>query len=513
MSPSERVTSLLSSATRAWAAGPRPRQERKVANQGWKTAIGRGLLGLALAGTSLGALASPPGATNTAPAASHAQAGMELIAPQFVATAIDKRAGELPWVLPTGQIDGGKLLHQWRKGGVTPEQATQLLNVMVMTQSPVVAQTSQVLERTRRQVERTAGILDVQTGEQAAAFLETTSTQALVWEGLLHSSEALNALSGEGMSWADVEAYWHRLSPDRSDEANSEARTTGWGIDPTQQDMRRARVALLKAVQDSGLAGLRVPFPAWNDSINVLAVAKRVEESNALLQDLTGWKGPVLGLNGRVEWTVHNPLHLGITFYRGPDQTVLLSGWEDLPHEWFHALDYALRDAPVNLDLPGGATLTQQWSERAQAHHDHGDAKHAWGTLHNRLRAFSLEREDSWFRNRDLRIQALRASHDEDDQWRAGYLDQAYETTAFVWQAFVQTHLNPNSASWTEQATNGRMGPMEQEARATAPFWSQLFEQVGQQWWGQQYRSVNQWRADRTGSDPAQVASPPAPSP
>ena len=501
MSPSERAAALLSSANQSWVVGPTAAQDRP-ASRWLKKAMQQGLLGLVLVGASLASPASeaisPPASVSSV--APDRQATVALIAPVIVPTALEQRARELPWVLPSGQIDGAQLIDTWRKGGVSPSQAAQLLNVLVLTQSPVVAQTAAVRDRARRQTERTAGILDVKTSEQASAFLENSNLEALAWEGVIHSSEAMSVQSGEGFTWPDVEAYWHRLSPDRADEANSEARTTGWGIDPNKQDMTAAREALVNAVRDSGLAGVRIPLPAWNDSANVTTVAQRIQESNAVLQEVTGWTGPVLGLNGRMEWTIYSPLNLGATFYRGPLETVVLSGWEDLPHEWFHALDYALRSAPVDLDTAGGATLTQQWEGQATAHAHH-DLNQSWGTLHDRLRSFSVERGDAWFNDRDARVQALQASHNEDDQWRAGYLRQKHETIAFAWQAYVQTHLSDHSASWTQQATDGRMGPREQEALAMAPVWKSLFQEVGTQWWSTQHRTVRQWRAERQPAD------------
>ena len=508
MSPSERAAALLSSANQSWVVGSTPAQERPVSR--WlKKAIQQGLLGLVLVGASLASPASEAtGVPSAQSAAPDRQATVALIAPVIVPTALERRAHELPWVLPNGQVDGAQLISTWRKGGVSPSQAAQLLNVLVLTQSPVVAQTAAVRDRAARQTERTAGILNVLTAQQATAFLETNNLEALAWEGVVHSSEAMNVQSGEGFTWPDVEAYWHRLSPDRADEANSEARVTGWGIDPNKQDMKAAREALVNAVRDSGLAGVRIPLPVWNDSANVATVAERIQESNAVLQDVTGWNGPVLGLNGRVEWTIYSPLNLGATFYRGPLETVVLSGWEDLPHEWFHALDYALRSAPVDLDTAGGATLTQQWGAHASAHSHQGhDLNQSWGSLHDRLRSFSMERGDAWFKDRDARVQALQASRDEDDQWRAGYLRQTHETIAFAWQAYVQTHLSHQSASWTQQATDGRMGPREQEALAMAPIWKALLQDVNTQWWSTQYRTVRQWRAERQSAEAAATVS------
>lgn len=494
MNPSAQASALLTSAQRSWVVGTRPSKSRKAAH--WlASAMRQGMLGLVMVG-ALGLPAQAAGSRtdmDSPVVVPDRNAAVAMIEPVVVETALSRRSASLKWVLPTGQIDGSQLLSMWREGGVTPTQATQLLNVLVWTQSPVIAQTAEVRDRTRLQSEHTAGILDVRTGEQARDFLTQHNTDVLAWQGILHSSEALNGLNGEGFTWTDVEVYWQRLSSDRADEANSEPRVTGWGIQPDRQNMAAARKALIAAVRESGLAGLRVPLPTWNDSANVMTVAKRVQESNAVLQELTGWEGPVLGLNGRVEWTANSPLALGVTFYRGPQETVLLSGWEELPHEWFHALDYALRTTPVDLSTNGGATFTQQWSANSPPH----SLESSWGTLHDRLRSFSIKHGGTWYTDRDSRVARLKASSNGDDQWRANYLQHKHETVAFAWQAYVQTHLNADSASWTEQATNGQMGPKVAEAQASAPLWQALFADIGEQWWAGQRRTVHQWRQGR----------------
>lgn len=493
MTSTERTETLLATAQRTWVAGAKPARERRAA-QWLGHALRQGLVGVVLVAAMATATA---GRGPDVPALPHDRTdAVAMATAQLVPTAIDRRAKDLPWVLPSGQVDGGRLLDFWKEGGVTPEQAAQLLNVLVITQSPVVTQTDAARQRVERQVARTAGILDVRTREQAAAFLTAHGTDALAWQGILHSSEAVNNDPGERFTWPDVLNYWHRLSPDRLDEANSEPRTTGWGIDPQAQDMASARADLVAAVAESGLASLRVPLPAWNDAANVRNVAQRVRESNALLQQVTGWEGPVLGLGGRVEWTVYNPLNLGATFHRSAQETIVLSGWEDLPHEWFHALDYALRTAPVDLDASGGATLTQQWDA-----HSHGtDVDRTWGTLHDRLRNRATELGHAWYLDRDDRIARLKASHDDDDHWRARYLQHRHETIAFAWQAYFQTHLGANAASWTREANNGQMGPIDSEAEAMAPVWTALFQDLKAGWWATQHAvtpTLDTWRQGR----------------
>ena len=475
---------LFSRARTVVVAGPRPVSERKAA-PALRQAMRLGLLAVVLSGTSAMAQASEASATETTLLASGQ--------PVWVASELDRRAPALDWVLPTGQVDGATLLSRWEAHGVSPQQATELLNVLVLTQSPVIANDPLVLARAQAQTQATAGIFDVTTPEDAEAFLKDQGLEALVLRGVLHSGEAFSNAEGASFTWEDVFQYWQQLSPDRLDERNSEARVTGWGIDPNHQDMAGARDALIEAVRDTGLSGLRVPLPVWNDSANVRVVAERLIESNRLLQSVTGWEGPVLGLRGRVELTPYNPIAAGSTVYRSKNETIVLSGWEDLPHEWFHAVDFALRSAKVDLDADGGTTLTQQWAARPGG----SPLEQAWGTLTQRLQDHAQAAGHTWHADRHARAEALSESHKHHDQWMARYLQQPHETAAAAWMAYVQTHLNPQSASWIPRANDGEMGPKEAEAQAAGPLWKGLMAQTRQEWWNPAGSTTQQWRDQR----------------
>lgn len=502
----------LTHARHVFAVGARPLADRPVATF-LKSAISAGLLGVMLSAAGPAAAHDHEGAprASLAPAAFQVDAGTPTAlstAPTthqaaFVDTVFARKAPTLSWVLPTGQVDGLELINQWKDGGITPNQAFELISLLAWTQSPVIARTQQVEDQARAQSQATQSIFEVKTHDQAAAFLSRTTREDLVLRGVLHASEGDSAMVAEDRDWQAVVNYWQIMSSDRLDETTSLP-----GAVEAPQAMAAARERLLRAVDDAGLAGLRVPLATFNDSDNVERLAERLEQANAELQTATGWTGPVLGLRGRVMLTVMAPLNMSLAFPQQAGQVGLVSAWEDVGHEWIHAVDFALRTAPGDLDTMGGFTLTQQLIDGAPQ----GALQQAWRDLPNQLREASLAAGNAWYRDRDARVAKLAASSDEDEQWQARYIGSRHETLAYAWQSHLQARAIPGAllvdTASTRNATDGVMGPRASEDASVEPVWKQTMAKIGQLWWQPAPTLAEQLQARRAPTAPVAMRGP-----
>ncbi len=107
-----------------------------------------------------------------------------------------------------------------------------------------------------------------------------------------------------------------------------------------------ARQALEVAVQETGLRSVRLPIQAFFDPAEMMTSAHRLRQINAELQQATGWKGGVLGLNGTVELTLQKPSSPGIAGEVSPDASgrlQMMTRWGAVAHEWFHAYDFVVQ--------------------------------------------------------------------------------------------------------------------------------------------------------------------------
>ena len=386
------------------------------------------------------------------------------------------------WVSGSGQVDGEALLNGWRDAGISPEMAVELLNVIMLTQSPVLARTAAVENRARRQAARTEGVFAVRTPEQAATFLHAHRVDRLAWAGVLHSEEVFNTLPGEGFDWPAVAGYWVQWASLRQDERLRRAHPA------SAETMAEARDALAGAATEAGLAGLRVPLASWSDPAALQALAERLRAVNRSLGAISGLEGPTLGLNGRVELTITSPRRQGMAFAHGPNWTGVAASWEDLPHEWFHALDFALPRPAVAPETPDMGLLTDALARRRARN----ALEEGWQRLPAHLDTLAGGGARAWHVERRQRVAALLAQGDKDARWKADYLQERREVLAFQWQAFVQSQLAPGHPSFDTAATDGRRGPRFQEATGSRLAWNQAMGMVVQMWW--QPETAPAWR-------------------
>lgn len=137
-----------------------------------------------------------------------------------------------------------------------------------------------------------------------------------------------------------------------------------------------ARKSLEKEMAFAGLAGLVSSRSVMSTPEGLWRVASFIRQANVDLQQVTGWSGPVLGLNGRIVLVLAAPGLDGQTLFIGQDGDGdgLLRVRADvsgLAHEWFHAVLFDMlptrRELGVafSLGLPvKGAPLPEMVSGR-----------------------------------------------------------------------------------------------------------------------------------------------------
>lgn len=489
---------ILSSPARSVTVGSRPVHQRRSWGVFQKAAAA-----VLLSATALVAQAHEhPGHAGAAHAetVSPSQAVLTQAARTSSNSLLDKASqGAVAWMSTTGQVDANAMLEHWRQGGVSVEQAFELINVLALTQSPVIGRTQGSLDKAAELSASTRAIADIQNARNAEFFLRRHGLEALVDTNRISAIEAFNVQTGEDQTWEQALDYWNTLARQRHGEVPLV------GVAASASDVATAQQALIQAVDHVGLASLRVPLAAWGNPAAMTAMADRLVEANATLEQLTGWSGQVLGLNGRISITPFAPADNAFA-YRATDGTLRLdTHWEDVPHEWVHVLDSVLRTAPVAQVLGGGSLSHQVFTD------GHTDAiGQAWK---NASASWSTsETVGDWMARRQSMLKGL-AEGSSEDQAKALYFGSANEMMGYAWGAYVQSQLPKDSvfhdARQAERmAYDGEHGPTVAQASGMKKDWQALFQTVGQQWWAQQAApaaqmpSLAQWRQARQAEQP-----------
>lgn len=131
---------------------------------------------------------------------------------------------------------------------------------------------------------------------------------------------------------------------------------------PEGLDMNRAKAELERIAKEVGLRRLSLTNASFQSPENIWEIAKGLEQANTELQHITGWTGPVLGLNGRVELALREPTHLmadGVVLHVGDGRISMATGWGALAHEWFHALDMVAGQHALDVPLIYGLSTSE----------------------------------------------------------------------------------------------------------------------------------------------------------
>ena len=400
------------SARAVHAIGPRSLASRPLS---------RLLLGTVLALAGAAALAAPPSAQPSS--------GPQIVVPNM---------GQ--WE-EHGGFDGSRMLSTWEQNGVSPEQAFELINVMVWTQSPTITNSSSVRHMAEQQQRATQDIMSVVTPRNAEFFLRNNNMERLVERNLVSQTEAVNSPSGFGKTWNDVHSYWSSLS-----NASVETSSVSWSA---------AHAKLSNAVQEAGLEQLKIPLPMWNNPADLIQLADKIMSANHELQQVTKWSGSVLGLNGRLGLFVGSPVGNAYA-YRDQSGSIMMSGdWSDIAHEWSHGLSEVLKTSSPQLS---------QVLSTPMEHH-----------------------QGAWKHNHQSHVHELQK---QGEHATAAYISNPEEMMAYSWGSFVQSQLSAQNVLYSghtkSDMADGQRGPLVAEAAQMSGQWSQALSTIQTGWWEQQ---------------------------
>lgn len=391
---------------------------------------------------------------------------------QFATTVFENKMtlGDLDWAKGS-HVEGQKLLKQWEQGGVSPQQAIELINVLMLTQSPIVATTQKALDFATKQSQATKNIFDVKNERNAMFFLRATDTLELTKKNMLSEVQLMTLAEIDQPSWRDVYTYWNKFSSDRMDDVLQNN-----NIEPIQE-FDAARTQLLNAVQNAGLGSLRVPLAAWSSPQRITRLAQRIDEANNQLQQLTGWKGKVLGMDGALHLEIMKPGTSCVTYQTKQNSININSSWEDLAHEWLHGMQAVIAQRSV-----GSEELTKIFN--TQGHQPQLEKQ--WGNVLTQIT--NHPSSASWRKNLNLyldgsaEVNPSRAIHWDDMQAARSYYTSPSETMAYAWGSYVQSQLPMNSAL-SPQSTNynvadGVIAPTAVQAAVQKQTWDTAFKQL-----------------------------------
>lgn len=259
--------------------------------------------------------------------------------------------------------------------GLTPRQAYTVLLHMARADRTVV-------------LGRDIDILKIQESERIEASAQWLR---LAWEDSDSLSQLVegdvllqNELTEQPYLWSyhqDDKEQWERV---RGEWARQQSAATQLNlphrfspdIDP-HMDVEQANAELIYAVQEVGLAALYVPAQVQSDPILLQEMTQRLRQANQELERITGWGGAVLGLNHRIVLDLGNADQSGHAVSDRFGFIRLTASWDNLAHEWLHALDFAQTQqidksmssplsSYINLDGPLPATMKNLAPVRAQ---------------------------------------------------------------------------------------------------------------------------------------------------
>lgn len=250
---------------------------------------------------------------------------------------------------------------------------------------------------------------------------------------------------------------------------------------PTLASVEKARSMLEDAVAETGLRALKVSWSDWTTPSRLVWLSENLRQANQDLETVTGWNGPVLGLNGAVVIHMNRPAPqysangLSETDDRGV--ITLTSEWRALGHEWLHAVDYYSGQVLPRSSL--GTLLTEQVQKPLRLYHDFKQAR-SWSRLMGDLE----ESSPDWFAHKqhvNAFEPAATSSSSTTTVRTSGYWMRPTETLAFAFQA--QLSQNPDvkvigtemSRLTFDRQSQPYRYPSDEEIQRQKPHWEAFF--------------------------------------
>lgn len=365
----------------------------------------------------------------------------------------------------TGATNAVEMIKKWKDLRVPPQQMMALVEVLILTQSPILSANPETLEDAKSLSRHTYDIFSVETLAQINAFLDQKSIARLEIDGWLAPGATL-VNSRNANEFSQVLEVWEQYSQFTDSGAKAPLYNPD---DETPQKMAQAVNALKIAIQDTGLNSLTVPLPMWSSSEHLTQIAFHLQQSNRELQSVTQWSGPVLGLKEKVNLTITWGRDLSIASQTAKGEIDIQSSFSSFAHEWEHALEYILAQEIQYKPVKGPALITRAIADNI-AHPVVQKWEYVGQTIDTTM-------ANTWYPK--LQELSLRSPSN------AAYYSNRHEHVAYTFESFVEGRL-PATASlrYIPQADrSGRIGPTAEQAAPTAPMWSDVLEYLNQYWW------------------------------
>ena len=262
----------------------------------------------------------------------------------------------------------------------------------------------------------------------------------------------------------DHPSHWQDLQAEIAHDAPaSQAKV------PAKVSMDQAPSALEQAVRTAGLRSFSPSLWQMRSPEAMMDTAQKLQQANAELAHATGWKGQVLGLDGRVELSMGPivasevaPSAAALVAVDGTGRLQMVSGWAELGHEWFHAFDHvAAREVLVN---PSQRPLTEN-AQVLRSFHD-TEIKQAARNLNESFNDGS----PNWERQRE----------EVDELTDKTYFTRGAEVGAFAFAAYLTKTgakvLTHEAYADPGEAMEIHRTPSLDEQEHQAPFFKALFD-------------------------------------
>lgn len=376
-------------------------------------------------------------------------------------------------LLEVGQKEEGdwsayRMLMAWKSAGLSVEDASQTLQMIHDQGLPTILGRSNKEVELRRQDEfNRVDIIFEQSYPEVWKLLKENKAN--------YQSQSLAGFLINGENEEDNQLHWLSLL-EKINEMDP-----GWTtIEVDRKYKRNRKVALdylLESTNKVGLKELQIPLSIWGNREKMADLAAGMISANEDLKEVTGWKGPVFGLDGRVSW--RPAIMTDASTYGGcskGDCLFIQSTWTEYAHEWFHALDLAM--ARETMSYPSNNPLTDHYSLWTRRLIASPPVKAWWKGEKNILREgapWTKRRQAAWDKN----ILATESGSIE-DYWMA-----KTELMAFAWEGHVNSKSGIKVLSHLDMIEEMNkqerdiIWPNETEQKAMQPYWDFLLDSGG----------------------------------
>lgn len=394
-----------------------------------------------------------------------------------------ERGQELPAnTVRPGGISGIEIIRHWKDLGLNDKTIHELTEVLLLTQSPTFVTNDDAYTRASYLALKTSRLFNIKTQREADRFLRENSVVKLELYGHLPpGSTSSNVRQFKNDHIDNTVAMWDAVGIISSND-----HPPMW--EPmegeTEHTFNQAIENLGQAVGEAGFSSVKVPLSMWAGATKINLLADNIRQANNDLEMLTGWHGGVMGLNGRINYTVGIPYGVATASINEYGNVFMQANMNSFAHEWMHGLEAAVAyDMGYRPESAASAMFSMM--EGTDTHfHEQYQTPHS---ISNVIRVV-----DSKFVNWNQRISenltaqdghGLKSSHD--------YFQKNNERLAYAFGSYVSAVME-HSPLVEARKTETSYGPQLEEAILAEQAWKAVFEDIGHEWWGPKMQAAYQ---------------------